>query len=146
MWMILGILGCGPGSTWLDGTWAVTEWSVAVDGPAGPILEATLLDAGYITFHGTGEWWESDLYYEAPDVVDLGDGMFQVIDQSAWTYWALQNGEIWIAWTQDYSKPEVLVPDVPRTSVFRATSTREVPAIDGIILVTTDYTLAREAP
>lgn len=139
------LAACGPGSTWVNGTWALTEWSVTVGDTAAPSLQATRTDAGTLTFSGNGEWWESDLLYEGPDVVDLG-GAYEVIDQSAWSYWALQDGEIWIAWVQDYSQPEVLVPDTPRAGSFRATSTRQLVAVGAFIPVTTDWTLTREAP
>lgn len=145
MSLFLALTACGPGSTWVNGTWTLTEWSVTVGDPAAPSLQSTLTDAGTLTFSGSGEWWESDLLYEGPDVIDLG-GAYEVIDQSAWSYWALQDGEIWIAWIQDYSQPEVLVPDSPRASSFRATSTRQLVAVGAFIPVTTDWTLTREAP
>jgi hypothetical protein len=115
-----------------------------VGDPSYPALQTSLADAGTITFTGNGEWWESELFCEGPDVIDLG-GAYQVIDQSAWSWWALQGNEIWIAWVQDYSVPEMLLPDAPRSDSFRATSSRTLLAVDAFVPVTTEWTLTREA-
>lgn len=145
MLSLLALTACGPGATWLDGAWEIASWSVTVGDPANPSLQATVADAGQITFSGNGDWWESDAFYEGPDIVRLNPGTYEVIDQSAWTYWALQDGAIWLAWVQDYAKPEVLVPDTPRESSFRATSTRELVEVDAILLITTEWQLERGA-
>jgi hypothetical protein len=145
MLSLLALTACGPGSTWLDGTWQIASWSVVVGDPASPSVLANFTDAGQITFSGSGAWWESDAFYEGPDIVRLDAGDYEVIDQSAWTYWALQDGAIWLAWAQDYAKPEVLVPDTPRESSFRATSAREIVEVDGIRVITTDWQLERGA-
>jgi hypothetical protein len=146
MLFLIALAACGAGATWLDGVWEMTSWTVTVGDPAAPTFRTTLPESGRITFSGSGEWWESDLFYEGPNLVQVEPGVYGVIDQSAWTYWALQNREIWLAWGQNYANPEVLVPDTPRASTFRATSSGELSEVDAVVPVTTEWTLTREAP
>lgn len=103
MWLLL-LTACSDGDTWLQGTWRLASWSAVGESPA---FEVTVEDAGTVSFDGNGEWWESRMHWDAPELLDATTGSW--VRTLTWAYWGGDGAEIRFGWTQDFSEPEVVV-------------------------------------
>lgn len=115
------LVACAPWPSQGDGTWAITHWTATLDGQT---VEAA--DAGVVTFEGDGTWWESTFVWDGPRLFPFEDG-FEVLPDQAVGYWTLDDGDLWLVWTQDYASPEVIVFDPASTGAVRIGASDPVP-------------------
>lgn len=141
------LAGCGPDTTWLEGTWRLDRWTATLVASGTTLLDEARDAAGSVRFEGDGEMWTSIAYVEVPEVLG-GMEDLRVVERTTWVYWAFENPEgvsefappdLAMAWHQAYGESKLWDLSDRDDSSFTATNTTSYtlwPAPEGEITVT----------